>query len=169
MEINQLINYFSSYGMIFVFIIVFLEYLNLPGLPAGIILPLIGVLSSKGEGNLALVLIISVIAGAIGSWGLYCVGWFGGDFILNKYTNKFPKHKTYIDKSINVLKEKGNIGVFISMLIPMLRTMISVPAGVLKLNFIQYSIYSTLGIILWNSSLILSGYFFGDAVFKILA
>lgn len=55
------------------------------------------------------------------------------------------------------------------MLIPMLRTMISVPAGVLKLNFIQYSIYSTLGIILWNSSLILSGYFFGDAVFKILA
>ncbi|WP_353938983.1 DedA protein [Clostridium septicum] len=45
MEINELINYFSSYGMIFVFIIVFLEYLNLPGLPAGIILPLIGVLS----------------------------------------------------------------------------------------------------------------------------
>ena len=49
MDANSILNYLSQYGVMFIFIIVFLEYLNLPGLPAGIIMPLSGLWISRGE------------------------------------------------------------------------------------------------------------------------
>ena len=91
MDANSILNYLSQYGVIFIFIIVFLEYLNLPGLPAGIIMPLAGLCVSRGEMNFLFVLVLSVIAGLIGSSVLYFLGFYGGNFLLEKYTNKFPK------------------------------------------------------------------------------
>ena len=60
MDANSILNYLSQYGLIFIFIIVFLEYLNLPGLPAGIIMPLAGVWISRGEMNFLFVLIYDI-------------------------------------------------------------------------------------------------------------
>ena len=81
MDANSILNYLSQYGLIFIFIIVFLEYLNLPGLPAGIIMPLAGLWISRGEMNFLFVLILSVIAGVIGSWVLYFLGFWWKLFI----------------------------------------------------------------------------------------
>lgn len=99
---------------------------------------------------------------------MYGVGKYGGDFVLKKYINKYPKQEKYIEKKIEYLRKKGNIGVFISKLIPMARTLISIPAGVLKLNFIEYSIYSALGILVWNGAFMSVGYLFGDAILKVI-
>ena len=63
MDVNSILDYLAQYGVIFIFVIVFLEYLNLPGLPAGIIMPLAGLWISRGEMNFSFVLILSVIAG----------------------------------------------------------------------------------------------------------
>lgn len=169
MNVAGFLEYFSNYGMIFLFIIILLEYLNLPGFPAGIILPVAGMWAASAQENLFVVLTVSVIAGVIGSWALYAVGLYGGDLVLKKYIQKFPKHKNYIDEKMEYLREKGNIGVFVSKLIPMARTIISIPAGVLKLNFKKYTIYSALGILIWNSAFMSAGYFFGDVVIKVLA
>ncbi len=57
----------------------------------------------------------------------------------------------------------------ISRMIPMARTIIPVPAGVLKLNFLKYTAYSAIGILIWDSTLICSGYILGDGVIKILS
>ena len=59
-------------------------------------MPLAGLWVSRGEMNFPFVLILSVIAGVIGSWVLYFLGFYGGNFLLDKYTNKFPKQKNYI-------------------------------------------------------------------------
>ena len=168
MDVGVLNQYFSQYGIIVVFIIVFLEYLNLPGFPAGIIMPLAGVWASKGGVNIILVISLSVLAGLLGSWALYFLGRFFGEFILEKYLKKFPKHEVAINKNFKILREKGSMGVFISKLIPMARTLISIPAGVLKLNFFKYSAYATLGIFIWNTVLISSGYFLGEELLKFL-
>ena len=77
MDANSILSYLSQYGVLFIFIIVFLEYLNLPGLPAGIIMPLAGLWVSRGEMNFPFVLMLSVIAGVIGSWVLYFLGFYG--------------------------------------------------------------------------------------------
>ncbi|EEH98567.1 MULTISPECIES: DedA family protein [Clostridium] len=166
MDVGVLNQYFSQYGIIVVFIIVFLEYLNLPGFPAGIIMPLAGVWASKGGVNIILVISLSVLAGLLGSWALYFLGRFFGEFILEKYLKKFPKHEVAINKNFKILREKGSMGVFISKLIPMARTLISIPAGVLKLDFVKYTVSSTLGIFIWNFIFIGAGYVFGEAVFQ---
>ena len=168
MSVNEVMNYLSQYGIIIVFVIIFLEYLNLPGFPAGVIMPVAGIWSQATETNFLFVLIVSVMAGVVGSWMLYAVGFYGGEIILNKYTEKFPKQKDFIDSKLKYLKERGNIGVFISKLLPMVRTLISIPAGVLKLNFAKYTIYSAMGIFIWNGVLMGAGYVLGETVFKIL-
>lgn len=168
MDFGTITNYFAEYGLLFLFVIILLEYMNLPGLPAGIIMPAVGVLISKSEMSLITALLVSVIAGLMGSWILYCIGRFGGEVILKKYLNKFPSHESFVNSKIDYLREKGYTGILISKLIPMARTVISIPAGVLKLNFFKYSAYATLGIFIWNTVLISSGYFLGEELLKFL-
>lgn len=169
MDINTLTEYFTQYGVVVLFIIVFLEYMNLPGFPAGIIMPLAGVWAANSETSFALVIVISVAAGLLGSWALYFVGRLGGDFLIGKYLKRFPKHEEALNKNFDIIRRKGNLGVFISKLLPMARTLISIPAGVLKLNFAKYTVYSTLGILIWNFVFIGAGYMFGDTVIQALA
>ena len=51
-------------------------------------------------------------------------------------------------------------------LIPMARTLISIPAGVLKINFLSFTISSALGILFWNTAFISAGYFIGESIFN---
>lgn len=166
MEASGVIGYLSNYGMLFLFLIILLEYLNLPGFPAGIILPVAGIWVSNSNNSFIAALLISVLAGLIGSWVLYGVGLFGGEFLLKRYINKFPKQGKYIEEKIEFLRKKGSVGVFISKLLPMVRTLISIPAGMVKINFLKYSVYSALGILIWNGAFMSAGYLLGDIVLK---
>lgn len=166
MDISAIISHISQDGMAFLFVVVFLEYLNLPGFPAGIIMTVVGIWISSCNINFIYVLLVSVCAGLTGSWILYLVGLYGGELILKKYIDKFPMHKKYIENKLNYLRQKGYIGVFISRLIPMARTLISIPSGVLKMNFLKYTIYSALGITIWNAVFIGAGYLFGEGILK---
>lgn len=169
MDIQTLTQYFLEYGAIFIFIIVFLEYLNLPGFPAGVIMPLAGIWAARGNISFFMTIIISVIAGLMGSWVLYFIGRFGGEILLRYFKKHFPKQEELIQKNMEMLRKKGCVGIFISKLIPMIRTLISIPAGAIKMNFVKYSISSTLGIFIWNFVLVGSGYVLGDTVFELFA
>jgi len=168
MDLVTLTLYFTKYGAIAIFVIVLLEYMNLPGFPAGIIMPLSGVMAAKGNISFFSVMVISVVAGLTGSLILYLLGWKGGIVFLNAYYKKFPKQKDAIEKNLNWIREKGCIGVFIGKLIPMIRTIISIPAGVLKMNPGKYVISSVLGVFVWNLVFIGLGYVLGDQVFTLL-
>ena len=74
MDTTLITNYFELYGGLAIFVIVLLEYLNLPGFPAGIIMPLAGVYAAKGGLSLLSAITISVAAGELGSWILYFLG-----------------------------------------------------------------------------------------------
>lgn len=157
-------DYFLQYGVLILFIIVFLEYLNLPGFPAGVIMPLAGIWASKGEVGIITTIIISVIAGLCGSWLLYAIGYFSGDFVIKKYIKWFPKQKATIEKVMERIHSKGCAGIFVTKLIPVIRTIIGLPAGVVRMNFIGYTVYSTLGILVWNTVFIGAGFFFGETI-----
>ncbi|NLY76503.1 MAG: DedA family protein [Tissierellia bacterium] len=168
MNIQMVSDYFYRYGSIAIFVIVFLEYLNIPGLPSGIIMPSAGIWASKGSIGFGTVLLLSVAAGICGSWVLYCIGRWGGQLLLSKYIQKFPKHKAFLDQAIEKISTKGYIGLFLGKLLPMIRTIISIPAGAIKMNFLGYTIFSTLGILVWNLTLVGAGYLFGESVLQIL-
>ena len=140
MNIQDLTHYFLQYGAFFIYLIVLLEYLNLPGFPAGVIMPLAGIWAAQGEISFPLVMVLTV--------------------------KKFPKHQPVIEEKMNYLREKGCIGVFVSKLLPMVRTLISIPAGMVKMDFVKYTVSSVCGIFLWNLTFVGAGYFFGDAAIK---
>lgn len=169
MNIQELTAYFIQYGAFFIYLIVLLEYLNLPGFPAGVIMPLAGLWAAKGEISFPVVLLISVAAGLTGSWALYFLGRFGGRKLLDFYFRKFPKHRSVIEEKMEFLKEKGCIGVFVSKLLPMVRTLISIPAGMVQMDFIKYTVSSVCGIFLWNLVFVGAGYFFGGAAVSFLS
>ena len=163
MDISELTCYFIQYGAFFIYLIVLLEYMNLPGFPAGVIMPLAGIWAAKGEISFPLVMVLTVAAGLTGSWLLYLLGRYGGNKVLGFYFKKFPKHQPVIEEKMDYLREKGCIGVFVSKLLPMVRTLISIPAGMVKMDFVKYTVSSVCGIFLWNLAFVGAGYFFGDA------
>lgn len=169
MDVQMLTDYFLRYGSVFIYLIVLLEYMNLPGFPAGLIMPLAGIWAAKGQISFPVVMLLTVAAGMTGSWILYLLGRWGGPKILGWYFKKFPKHKAVVEEKMEMLREKGSIGVFISKLLPMVRTLISIPAGMVRMNFVKYTVSSLLGIILWNLGFVGAGYFFGDAAIRVLS
>lgn len=169
MDITTITNYFSQYGLLLIFAVIFLEYLNLPGLAAGIVMPLAGVWAANSNTNFLVVILVSVLAGLMGSWILYLVGRFGGGTILEKYLPKLPRMETAVNKNIEMLRKKGVVGVFLCKLVPMARTLIAIPAGLLKMNFFKYTFSAALGIFVWNFLFIGSGYLLGDTVVQVLA
>lgn len=169
MTVQVLTQYFTQYGAIFVFLIVLLEYMNLPGFPAGVIMPLAGIWAARGEISFPVVLALSVAAGLTGSWILYFLGRLGGEAFLRFYIRKFPKYKELIEKNVDTLRRKGAVGVFIAKLVPMVRTLISIPAGMISMEFGSYTVSSVLGVFVWNLVFVGAGYFLGDAVWSILA
>lgn len=84
---------------------------------------------------------------------------------LEKYLQKFPKHRNAVEKNFALIRRKGCFGIFVGKLIPMVRTLISIPAGVLKINFVKYSVSSALGVFVWNFVFVGAGYVLGDTVF----
>lgn len=161
MDIQTVLNYFTQYGLIFLFVIVFLEYMNLPGLPAGIIMPAAGILIAGRDMNFITALIVSVLAGLLGSYVLYFIGYFLGKPVLDKFYQKYKKLRPSINKAISYTEKHGSKGVFIARLIPVARTLISLTVGTMRMNFLSFTIYSILGITIWNSVFIYAGYAFG--------
>lgn len=168
MGIESISFYFSKYGLIAIFIIVLLEYLNLPGFPAGVIMPLAGIFAANGKIQFFIALLVSVAAGLLGSWILYFIGLKGSELFLNAYMKKFPKQRQAIERNLELIRNRGSVGVFMAKLIPMIRTLISIPAGVTRMDFVKYTLNSAAGIFIWNLVFMGAGYFFGDAVFGYL-
>ena len=162
MTTEVIMEYFTRYGGAAIFVIVLLEYLNLPGFPAGVIMPLAGLWAARGHILFPIALLITVAAGLTGSLILYFIGYTGGDFVLQKYLDKFPRQRPAIEAKLEWVRQKGGVGIFLSKLIPMIRTLISIPAGVSRMHIAKYIVSSTLGILVWNLLFVGAGYFLGD-------
>lgn len=167
MEVQEITQYFVDYGPVAIYVIVLLEYMNLPGFPAGVIMPLAGVWAASGELSFLVAVLITIAAGVTGSVILYILGRSGGDAFLKRYYKRFPGQQPLIEEKMQYLREKGCIGVFVSKLVPMMRTLISIPAGIIKMNFRSYMIGSTLGVAVWNICFVGAGYWFGDVIVDI--
>lgn len=113
MTLQTLTQYFTEYGAIAIFVIVLLEYLNLPGFPAGVIMPLAGVMAAKGNISFPMVMLVTTAAGLTGSLALYILGRKGGELFLVTYLRRFPKHKEGIDKNMEWIRKKGAMGYFL--------------------------------------------------------
>ena len=158
MTLEIMVEYIIKYGTLFIFFIVYLEQINFPGLGAGILYPAIGDFIAYTENSFIYIFIITLIASIIGSLTLYILGYYLGGPILKWLERKFPKLQKHINKAITMSEKYGNKGVLICRFIPAIRTIVSLVSGTLKEDLREFTIYSTIGIGVWNFVLIISGY-----------
>lgn len=162
---DDILAFMDQYGLIFLFGIVLLEYLNMPGFPAGVIFPVTGVWLSTTEIPFVLAVAVSVVAALLGSYILYMVGKKGGPPLIEKIKKKRPYTAAKIDHYTEKLREHANATVFFAKLLPVVRTLIGLPAGAAGINLKNYLFFSALGITIWNAGLMLLGVLFGDMFF----
>lgn len=162
MELELVIEEFiTNYGIISIFIIVALEYANFP-LPSEVVLPFAGIFAYEYNMGFINVLIVSVVGGVLGSLINYYLGLKFGKPFIDLIIDKFPKTKKSVKSSYSWIKKYDKLSILISRLVPLARTFISIVAGVIKMNVVAFTIYSTIGIVIWNTCLILMGYLVGD-------
>lgn len=143
---------------------VFLESFFAP-IPSEIILPFSGFVASNGSLNIYLVILVATLFGYLGSLPFYFLGKVGEKFVYN-FLDKWGKYlfieKRDVDYVFKLFKKRDNAFVFLGRLIPIVRTLISFPAGVFKMNFFLFSTYTLLGTLLWNTILIYTGFVAGN-------
>ena len=162
--IDWLVNAISTIGYPGVFISVFLESFFAP-IPSEIILPFSGFVASTGKMDLVFVIVIATVAAYLGSLPFYFIGKWGEKPVIN-FINKYGKYlfiqQKDIDKVFGAFDKYGKGVVFFGRLIPMIRTLISFPAGVAKMQFARFSMYTLFGSLTWNILLTYAGYQLGD-------
>lgn len=155
---------FSTHGILIIFIVITMEHMNLPGLPAGAIMPGIGLLVAQGKLSLIKAIIVCLIAGIVGSSVLYIIGYIGGEKLLDEVGRRFPKIKPSINRARECVNNNSKIKMVICRFIPVVRTLIALVEGGMRINFVKFLIGSSLGISIFNGVLIIAGYLTGLAI-----
>lgn len=164
MDYSIILEILNQYGLIVVFFLLFAEYLNLPGFPATPILLAIGAWA-RYEQLLLPAFIISVVGAQISTMVLYGIGRLFGHMIMGRYYQRFPKHQAIINKYAERIDNEGPHVLIIVRLVPVVRTLITIPAGMIRIDIRHFFWYSLIGITIWNGLFI----FVGSSVFDVLA
>ncbi len=114
-------------------------------LPSEIIMPFSGYLVSTGRFSLIGVSLAGAVGCVVGSVIAYWIGYYGGRPMAEKYGKYVLVTKHDLDIADKFFNKYGNTAVFISRLLPVVRTFISLPAGISRMNFWQFVIYTFLG------------------------
>lgn len=137
-----------------------------PPIPSELIMPLAGFTASKGDLNITLAIIAGIIGTIIGALPWYYAGKILGEERLKSLADKYGKWITIssedIDKSTRWFNRYGTKAVFFGRLVPGVRTLISLPAGLSNMHLGTFLIYSTLGTTIWVGLLTFLGYILGN-------
>ncbi|PRH76392.1 hypothetical protein C6N75_25875 [Streptomyces solincola] len=134
-----------------------------PPLPSEVILPLAGFASATGKMNLIAALIWTTAGSVVGALALYGVGALLGRDRTVAIAGKLPLVKVSdIEKTEAWFGRHGTKAVFFGRMVPIFRSLISVPAGVERMPIPMFLVLTTLGSALWNTIFILAGYLLGD-------
>lgn len=154
-------NDLEQYKLIAVFITMALESACIP-IPSEIVMPYAGHLAAKGTITIWSATLVASLANLTGSWIAYAAGRFGGRRFIDRYGKFIFLSQKHLAQSNRWFQQRGEITVFMSRMLPAVRTFISLPAGIARMDFLKFSFYSFLGSVPWNFALVYLGYIFTD-------
>ncbi|WP_238163278.1 DedA family protein [Kribbella capetownensis] len=134
-----------------------------PPLPSEVILPLAGFAASRGDLGLVSAIVFTTLGSIVGALALYGVGAGLGRDRTRAVARKLPLVKIEdVDKAETWFNRHGSKAVLIGRLVPVVRSLISVPAGVERMPVGLFLLLTALGSLIWNSLLIVAGYQLGE-------
>lgn len=161
-----IINIMNNYGYLGVFLLILIENI-FPPIPSEVILLFGGFMTTYTSLNVLGMTMSSILGSVLGALILYKIGTIFNKDTLKKLIHtrlgKFLRiNDKEIDSSFNYFQTKGEKTIFFCRFIPLIRSFISVPAGINKMNITKFMIYTTLGSLIWNVVLITLGHIVGN-------
>ena len=152
----------SSLGYFGIFLLMFLESTSLP-IPSEVILPFSGYLVSSGQLNYWIALLVSTAAGTAGCLVDYYIGMKGLDFLARRKTlSDLFYNQGRLATAQNWFNKYGATAVFLSRMAPGFRTLVSFPAGAVRMPLAKFIAYTTVGCLFWDAALIYVGFYVGS-------
>jgi membrane protein DedA with SNARE-associated domain len=164
--IAWIISLVSSLGYAGIIIAMMIESASIP-LPSEIIMGISGYLVYKGEMNLILAALAGAVGNVIGSTIMYYLGSKGGRPIIKRYGKFLHITDDKFDKVDKWFEKFGDKFVFVSQLLPVIRTFVSLPAGILRIKFSRFIFYTFTGAFIWCLALAYVSSLFGEQWEKI--
>ena len=142
-------------------LLMILESMVVP-LPSELVMPFAGFLAEAGRMNFWLVILFSSLGSLLGSLISYYLGYYGGKRFVLKFGKYLLLNVTDLEKTERWFQKRGDKTIFFSRFIPVVRHLISIPAGIGKMNLKKFCLYTIAGATLWNSFLAYCGYALGE-------
>jgi membrane protein DedA with SNARE-associated domain len=155
------ISVISSIGYFGVFFLMCLESMIFP-MPSELVMPFAGFLISSGEMKFALVVLSATLGSVVGSLLSYYLGRYGGNRFVLRYGKYFLMNEEHLKDTERWFSKKGEITILIGRFIPVVRHVISIPAGIGKMNIKKFMLYTIIGAGIWNSFLAYVGLVLGN-------
>jgi membrane protein DedA with SNARE-associated domain len=143
-----------------VFVLITLESTLIP-IPSELVMPFAGFMASQGEFSLPVLLVINSTAALLGSGICYWIGVVGGRPFLEKYGKYFLVRQHDIEKTEAFFAKHGKKTILIGRFVPVIRHVISVPAGIARMPLRSFFLQTFLGSTIWGGALIVLGYYVG--------
>ena len=161
----------ANYAFVFVFMVIESSFIPFP---SEVVVPPAAYLACSNAGagagmNVFLVVIVATLGAMVGAFiNYYLALWIGRPvvyaFAESKFGHMLLINKEKVQKAEDYFDKHGAISTFIGRLIPAIRQLISIPAGIARMNIVQFAIFTFLGALLWNSVLGALGFWLAETV-----
>jgi len=158
---NWIKDFISEMGYLGIVITMAIESFNVP-LPSEIIMPFSGYLVFEGKFTMLYASIAGALGNLLGSIANYYLGYYGGRPFVEKYGKYFLIKKHDLVIADKFFDKHGEATVFFTRVLPIVRTFISLPAGISRMNVFKFSVLTFIGALPWCWFLTWAGYKFGE-------
>ena len=135
-----------------------------PPLPSEVILPMAGLAASRGSFTLVEAIVWTTLGSIVGAFALYGLGAWLGVSRLRRIAARVPLlHPEDIDRTVAWFGRHGGKAVFFGRMIPLFRSLISIPAGITRMPLWRFGLLTAAGSLIWNSVFVFAGFFLGES------
>ncbi len=161
-------SFMNSYGYLSLFALMALESASLP-IPSEVVLPLAGYLVAAGTMEFWVVIAVSTIASLTGALVDYYLAWWLGRPFVSALLRVFRVHEGGLDRAEAWFARSGQWTVFAARFVPVVRTLISLPAGLFEMNMVRFVVMTVAGCLAWSIILVYAGVLAGTAAGSVFA
>lgn len=166
-HLDQIAAMAPTWGYVFIFVFMAVESSFIP-FPSEIVMIPAGFLAARGElslhaafPDLAVAIAVGLLGSLLGAYVNYFLSAFLGKPFLRRYGKWFFLSPAALDRACEIFNRYGNLTTFVCRLLPAIRQLISIPAGIARMPFGPFTLYTALGAGIWTAVLALTGFWLG--------
>lgn len=156
-----IVDVIGTYGYLAIFVLMTLESALIP-IPSEVTMVFGGFLVARGDLDFVLVGLLGAFANLVGSWIAYYIGVVGGRPLVERWGKYVFLRAHELDRAEEWWARRGDMAVFVGRLLPVIRTFISLPAGIARMPLGKFTFYTFLGCLPWSFALAWAGLLLGE-------